>query len=264
MRGCHAGCSPPVIRTSQHEPASHRFATTNASPETSISPRPTRSRFAPSIRLNQVERPRAVSAPVAPPPSRLSRCLLRSSQFARPTASRHRTPAAKPKPSAIPTSPDRCVRARLRCSSRASLPLTRQAGTPTAIIGMRPATSLRTKAMLVFYDFRLRFGYVSPHLPGSLPLCVLCLKTKSMRHSTQSGRAPGRWQRVVGARCQALQQRAVTLYFQRVTFPVYFWVAAGRPPQFRPQLPWWQPLLWRWLCLSGQARLFSSYRLHLS
>ena len=149
MRGCHAGCSPWAIRTSQREPTSHRFATTNASPETSISPRPTRSRFAPSIRLNQVERPRAVSAPVAPPPSRLSRCLLRSSQFARPTASRHRTPAAKPKPSAIPTSPDRCVRARLRCSSRASLPFSPQARTPTAIIGVRPATSLRTKTKSV-------------------------------------------------------------------------------------------------------------------
>ncbi len=43
----------------------------------------------------------------------------------------------------------RFVRARLRCSSRASLPLTPQAGTPTATIGMRPATSLRTKAKSV-------------------------------------------------------------------------------------------------------------------
>ena len=120
MRGCHAGCSPWAIRISQHEPTSHRFATTNASPETSISPHPTRSRFAPSIRLNQVERPRAVSAPVAPPPSRLSRCLLRSSQFARPTASRHRTPAPKPTPVEPPTPPERFVRAQSRCSSRAS------------------------------------------------------------------------------------------------------------------------------------------------
>ena len=37
----------------------------------------------------------------------------------------------------------RFVRAQSQCSSRASLPLTRQAGTPTATIGMRPATPLR-------------------------------------------------------------------------------------------------------------------------
>jgi len=45
--------------------------------------------------------------------------------------------------------PERFVRAQSRCSSRASLPLTPQAGTPTAIIGMRPATPLRTKTKLV-------------------------------------------------------------------------------------------------------------------
>ena len=66
-----------------------------------------------------------------------------------PLLARPRTPAAKPTPPAIPTPPDRFVRARLRCSSRASLPLTPQAGTPTATIGMRPATSLRTKAKSV-------------------------------------------------------------------------------------------------------------------
>ena len=78
------------------------------------------SRFAPSIRLNQVERPRAPGAPGW----RLSRRLLRSSQFERAPASRHRMRATKPMPSAIRTPPDRFVRARLRCSSRASLPLT--------------------------------------------------------------------------------------------------------------------------------------------
>ncbi len=43
----------------------------------------------------------------------------------------------------------RYVRARLRCSSRASPPLTPRAGTPAATIGMRPATALRTKTKSV-------------------------------------------------------------------------------------------------------------------
>ena len=58
----------------------------------------TSSRFARSIRLNQVERPRAPGAPGW----RLSRRLLRSSQFERATAARHRTRETKPMPSAFP------------------------------------------------------------------------------------------------------------------------------------------------------------------
>ena len=80
-------------------------------------------------------------------------------------ASRPRTPAAKPTPPAIRAPPELSVRARSRCSSRASLPLTPQADTPTATIGMRPATTLRTKTKL---DSRLlravgspRFSYAS-------------------------------------------------------------------------------------------------------
>jgi hypothetical protein len=134
---CGSSTSPPLRAI--------RYASRNP---TASGP-PTRSRFAPSNTRCQFGRPRAVSAPVAPPPSRLSRCLLRSSHFQRPSASRPRTHAAKPTPVEPRTLPDRFVRARLRCSSRASLPLTPQAGTPTATIGMRPATSLRTKTKSV-------------------------------------------------------------------------------------------------------------------
>ena len=88
----------------------------------------------------------SVRAPPAPPDCHAS---FRSSQFGCPTASRPRTRATKPTPVEPRTPPERFVRARLRCSSRASLPLTPQAGTPTATIGMRPATALRTKAKSV-------------------------------------------------------------------------------------------------------------------
>ena len=44
------------------------------------------------------------------------------------------------------------------------------------------------------------------------------------------------------------------LYFQRVTLPQQLWRACGRPPQFRPSVPWWQPFVWRWLVLSGWLR----------
>ena len=50
------------------------------------------------------------------------------------------------------------------------------------------------------------------------------------------------------------QSRVAALYAQRVTQPVQLWVALGRPAQFRPQLPWWQPFIWRWLVITGWVR----------
>jgi hypothetical protein len=152
---------------------------------------------------------------------------------------------------------DRCVRARLRCSSRASLPLTPQAGTPTATIGMRPATSLRTKAKSVeTTPSGSRKSWVllrvqrcpRPYRPEN------ALSKKSVREHFQVGRAARRWQSLVGVRWQRWQCRVAAFYFHRVSLPVQFWRAAGCPSQFRPRLPWWQPLVWRWLRLSGWLR----------
>ena len=103
----------------------------------------------PRTRPHQFERPRRSQRARPPSTPACHAGCFRSFHIERPTASRPRTPAAKPTPAEPRTPPDRFVRARLRCSSRASLPLTPQAGTPTATIGMRPATSLRTKTKLV-------------------------------------------------------------------------------------------------------------------
>ncbi|MDD5140525.1 MAG: hypothetical protein PHY43_09740 [Verrucomicrobiales bacterium] len=51
-----------------------------------------------------------------------------------------------------------------------------------------------------------------------------------------------------------LQCSIASRYYQRVTFPVRCWVACGRPPQFRPQLPWWSPFVWHWLHITGWLR----------
>ena len=72
-----------------------------------------------------------------------------------------------------------------------------------------------------------------------------------MREHRQRGRAARRWQVLVGVRWQRFQCRVAALYYQRVTVSVQFWVAAGRPAQFRPQLPWWRPFVWRWLVITG-------------
>ena len=125
------------------------FAPTNAHPATSIAPPRTRSRFATSNTPRQFGRPRRSQRARLPSTPACHAVCFRSRHVERPTASRPRTPATKPTPVEPRTPPDRFVRARLRCSSRASLPLTPQAGTPTATIGMRPATSLRTKTKLV-------------------------------------------------------------------------------------------------------------------
>ena len=58
------------------------------------------------------------------------------------------------------------------------------------------------------------------------------------------------WRLLVGIRWERFQCRVLALYFQRVTEPVRFWQACGSPLQFRPCLPWWQPLVWRWLVVS--------------
>ncbi len=50
---------------------------------------------------------------------------------------------------------------------------------------------------------------------------------------------------------QRFQCRAAALYHRRVTVPVKFWLACGRPPQFRPHLPWWHPFLHSYLCFTG-------------
>jgi hypothetical protein len=129
----------PALRCRDHERASRNQhpATSNALPLRAVE-------YALPIRTS-AEQP-ARQAPLHPS---LSRCLLPLAP--RRTAHRFATTNARRETNASRTTtpPDRFVRARLRCSSRASLPLTPQAGTPTATIGMRPATSLRTKTKSV-------------------------------------------------------------------------------------------------------------------
>jgi len=62
------------------------------------------------------------------------------------------------------------------------------------------------------------------------------------------------WFLLVGGRWERFQCRVARFYFLRVTSPVEVWVALGRPRQFRPRLPWWQPLVFAWLRLSGWLR----------
>ena len=100
---------------------------------------------------------------------------------------------------------------------------------------------------------RRRFSYASsaatrPYRPEE------ALSKKGVRELLQVGRAARRWQVLVGVRWERLQCRVAAFYFQRVSLPVQWWRAAGCPPAFRPRLPWWQPLVWRWLVLSGWQR----------
>ena len=91
-------------------------------------------------------------------------------------------------------------------------------------------------------------------LPASHVLCACALKNQVMRAHTQSTWAARRWHSLVGIRWSRWQCRVAAFYFQRVTLPLQWWVGCGRPPQFRPQLPWWQPFVWRYLCLTGWLR----------
>ncbi len=91
-----------------------------------------------------------------------------------------------------------------------------------------------------------------PELPASQPRCSCSLQGKSVREHLQRGWAARRWHLLVGVRWERFQCRVAAFYFQRVSLPVRWWLALGRPPQFRPRLPWWQPFLLAWLRLSGR------------
>ncbi|MBI1176190.1 hypothetical protein GC207_01985 [bacterium] len=63
--------------------------------------------------------------------------------------------------------------------------------------------------------------------------------------------AAGRWHRAVAVRWYRVQSAVAGAYHRRVTGPAVLWQALGCPPQLRPRLPWWQPLAWHWLHLTG-------------
>jgi len=73
-----------------------------------------------------------------------------------------------------------------------------------------------------------------------------------MRHTRHYSRAARRWHILVGVRWQRWQSAVSALYFRRVTLPL--WRACGQPSQFRPQLPWWQPLVFSYLSATGWLR----------
>ena len=60
--------------------------------------------------------------------------------------------------------------------------------------------------------------------------------------------------RFVRSHWQRWQCMVAALYFRRVTYPVQVWLAFGQPPQFRPQLPWWQSFVWHYLHITGWLR----------
>ena len=155
------------------------------------------------------------------------------------------------------TAPDRYVRAAAGRARASGLPFSPRPLSRALLIVLRPTTSLRTKAKSV--EWTPSGGRASwvllrvqccprPYRPEN------ALSIKSVREHFQVGRAARRWQVPVGVRWQRLQCRVAAFYFHRVSLPVQFWRACGCPPQFRPRLPWWQPLFWRWLVLSGWVR----------
>ena len=96
-----------------------------------------------------------------------------------------------------------------------------------------------------------------PVLPAALPKNLIFLKNKSMRNMRFFGRAARRWQALVVAlrvRWFRFQCSVAGFYFRGVTLPFRFWLSCGRPVGFRPRYPWWQPFVWRWLCVSGWVR----------
>ena len=136
----------PLLRNGEWRRQRLTFRTSTSTPLA-------RPRYAPTIRTSTCVRPRFRFAPSNTPcrlerPRRSRRARLtpvtlaasaRSTSNAPPLRDHEHQPRnQRQQNDARPQS--RFVRAQSRCSSRASLPLTPQAGTPAATIGMRPAT----------------------------------------------------------------------------------------------------------------------------
>jgi hypothetical protein len=66
-----------------------------------------------------------------------------------------------------------------------------------------------------------------------------------------SSQATAAWHRFAIVPWLRWQGHVSGFYFHRVTVPVSFWLACGRPAAFRPQLPWWQPFVFSYLRLTG-------------
>ena len=69
-----------------------------------------------------------------------------------------------------------------------------------------------------------------------------------------SSQATAAWHRFAVVPWWRWQCRVSGFYYRHVTLPVQFWVACGQPPEFRPQLPWWQPFVFSYLSITGWVR----------
>ena len=91
-------------------------------------------------------------------------------------------------------------------------------------------------------------------LPAACPMFFIFFMGKEMKKIKNIGQAARRWQVVVRVRWSRFQGRVSGLYYQRVSLPVQWWRGCGCPAQWRPRLPWWHSLVYRWLRLSGWVR----------
>ena len=89
---------------------------------------------------------------------------------------------------------------------------------------------------------------------SDLSACEMAARGLMMSSHFTFSQVARRWYLTVGIRWQRWQCRVSGLYFRRVTQPVRFWVACGRPAAFRPSLPWWQPFVFGYLSITGWPR----------
>ena len=175
----------------------------------------------------------------------------------------------------VPAAPIPLGRCHAPCLSAAALPL---------------RSGQRQSQLMDSFGLSGVAGYPTrPALPAAQPLCRCSLKEGSGLREWPSPPLPtllrrgGEGDRFFGRRTQgrnvapkppafrpwatflnpwrgfwmgraACAQTALSLLQVPWPLPVQFWRACGCPPQFRPRLPWWQPLVWRWLVLSGWLR----------
>ena len=72
------------------------------------------------------------------------------------------------------------------------------------------------------------------------------------RHLRSLGwRLQCRWHCTVGIRWERFQGALAGAYFRRVTVPLQWWHACGEALGMQLRLPWWQPLVWHWLVITG-------------
>src|SRR5215471_13891316 len=107
---------------------------------------------------------------------------------------------------------------------------------------LRPPAALHSAKSYAFEFTAARSNELTA-LPATRFIFLICFITFCLKQIKKINLVAG-WRR--------FGNRVESLYLRRVHRPVYQWREVGSPRERLPQLPWWHPFAYRFLCLVGR------------